>query len=128
MKREAREMDLFGLKEHDARHDEVERQLRRLIEQVAQLSIDLGVTRTELRKLEMKVDGKVDKAELDPSIIALNESIKAAKVKLSEVKAAADEQWAGLLDGLSESLETMRQRSSEEVDEEEGASENTDEG
>lgn len=36
-------MDLFGIKEHDERHDAVERQLRRIIEQVAQLSIDLGV-------------------------------------------------------------------------------------
>ncbi len=40
-------VDLFGLKEHEARHDEAERQLRRLIEQLAQLGIDLGVTRSD---------------------------------------------------------------------------------
>lgn len=44
-------MDIFGLDEHDERHDAGERQLRRLIEQVAQLSIDLCVTRTDVRRL-----------------------------------------------------------------------------
>ena len=63
-------MDLFGIKEHDERHDEVERQLRRLIEQVAQLSIDLGVTRTELRRLSLTVERKVTEADVDPGIVA----------------------------------------------------------
>ena len=34
-------MDLFGAKEHDARHDTVEQQLRSLVEQMAQLTIEL---------------------------------------------------------------------------------------
>ena len=76
-------MDLFGIKEHDQRHDEVERQLRRLIEQVAQLSIDLGVTRTELRRLALTVEGKVSEADVDPALIALDAGIKDARVKLA---------------------------------------------
>jgi hypothetical protein len=75
-------MDLFGMREHDARHDEGERQLRRLIEQVAQLSIDLGVTRTDIRRLSLVVEGKVDDADVDEAIVALNERVKQARVKL----------------------------------------------
>ncbi|MCZ6739969.1 MAG: hypothetical protein O7C01_09420 [Actinobacteria bacterium] len=75
--------DLFGIKEHDQRHDEVERQLRRLIEQVAQLGIDLGVTRTELRKLDLTVAGKVSEADLDPSFAAVNSGVIEAREKLA---------------------------------------------
>lgn len=101
-------MDLFGIKEHDERHDEVERQLRRLIEQVAQLSIDLGVTRTELRRLTLKVEGKVTEADLDPAIVSLNEGIKDARIKLAAAQDAAEEQWAAVNDELSEAIDSLR--------------------
>ena len=65
----------------EARHDEVERQMRRLIEHVAQLSIDLSVTRTDLRRLGLVVEGKVSEADLDPSFATVNEGIKEARVK-----------------------------------------------
>ena len=101
-------MDLFGIKEHDERHDEVERQLRRLIEQVAQLSIDLGVTRTELRRLTLKVEGKVAEADLDPAIVSLNEGIKDARIKLAAAQDAAEENWAALNEELEESINELR--------------------
>ena len=102
-------MDLFGMKEHDERHDEVERQLRRLIEQVAQLSIDLGVTRTELRRLALTVEGKVAEADLDPAIISLNEGIKDARIKLAAAQDAAEENWAAVNDELSEAIDSLRE-------------------
>ena len=102
-------MDLFGMKEHDERHDEVERQLRRLIEQVAQLSIDLGVTRTEMRRLTLTVAGNVSEAEVDAGILALNEGIKDARVKLAAAQDAAEENWAAVNDELSEALDSLRQ-------------------
>ncbi len=101
-------MDLFGIKEHDERHDEVERQLRRLIEQVAQLSIDLGVTRTEVRRLSLIVEGKVAEADVDPVIIELNDGIKDARVKLSAAQEAAEENWAAVNDELSEAIDSLR--------------------
>ena len=106
-------MDLFGLKEHDARHDEVERRLRRLIEQVAQLSIDLGVTRTELRRLTLVVDGKVSEADVDSGLIALNEGLKQARVKLAEAQSAAEENWSAVNDELAEAMAELRTRWSE---------------
>ncbi len=101
-------MDLFGMKEHDERHDEVERQLRRLIEQVAQLSIDLGVTRTELRRLALTVEGKVGEADLDPAIVSLNEGIKDARIKLATAQDAAEENWAAVNDELSGAIDSLR--------------------
>lgn len=102
-------MDLFGMKEHDERHDEVERQLRRLIEQVAQLSIDLGVTRTELRRLALTVEGKVAEADLDPAIVSLNEGIKDSRIKLAAAQDAAEENWAAVNDELSEAIDSLRE-------------------
>ncbi len=101
-------MDLFGMKEHDERHDEVERHLRRLIEQVAQLSIDLGVTRTELRRLSLTVEGKVSEADVDPALLGLDAGIKDARVKLAEAQNAAEENWATVSDELATSLDTLR--------------------
>ncbi len=101
-------MDLFGIKEHDERHDEVERQLRRLIEQVAQLSIDLGVTRTQLRRLALTVEGKVSEADVDPALIDLDAGIKEARVKLAEAQSAAEENWAAVNDELATSLNDLR--------------------
>ena len=101
-------MDLFGIKEHDERHDEAERQLRRLIEQVAQLSIDLSMTRAELRALSNVVEGKVSTAELDPAFIGLNEGVKAARIKLKEAQDAADEEWGRINDELAASVEELR--------------------
>ena len=109
-------MDLFGMKEHDERHAEVERRLRRLIEQVAQLSIDFGVTRSELRRLSLTVDGKLSEADVDPGLIALNEGIKDARVKLSEAQAAAEENWSVVNDELSSAMDQLREALAEKAD------------
>jgi multidrug resistance efflux pump len=102
-------MDLFGKREHDDRHDEVERQLRRLIEQVAQLSIDLGVTRTELRRLSLTADGKISEADVDPVIVSLNSGIKAARTKLLEAQNAAEKNWTTVNEELSEAIDSLRE-------------------
>jgi multidrug resistance efflux pump len=102
-------MDLFGIKEHDGRHDEVERRLRRLIEQVAQLSIDLGVTRSDVRRLSLTLEGKVSDTELDPSVIALNEGIKQARIKLSDAQSAAEENWSAVNEELTGAMDQLRQ-------------------
>ena len=101
-------MDLFGLQEHDDRHDEVERQLRRLVEQVAQLTIDMGQTRTELRALRAVTEGKVDAGDVDPALLALNDKIKAARAKLAAAEVAADEGWASFNVELREAVDGVR--------------------
>ena len=84
----------------------IERRLRRLIE-----SIDLGVTRTEIRRLDLKVDGKVSEADVDADLIALNQGIKEARLKLSEAQAAAEENWSVVNDELSGAMDQLRDAS-----------------
>jgi ABC-type transporter Mla subunit MlaD len=106
-------MDLFGMKEHDKRHDEVERRLRRLIEQVAQLSIDLGVTRSDLRRLGLTVEGKVTEADLDPIIVDLNDGVRDARIKLAAAQDAAEENWAAVNDELGDAVDGLRKSMAE---------------
>lgn len=101
-------MDLFGIKEHDAKHDAMEQQLRRLVEQVAQLTINLGATRTDLRRLALEVEGKVSSADVDPAVAALNEGVKEARVKLAAAREAAEADWAALSEELSQAIEKLR--------------------
>jgi hypothetical protein len=107
-------MDLFGLKAHDERHDEVERQVRRLIEQVAQLTINLGVTRTQLRKLALEVEGKIDAADVDPVILAVNERIKETRVRLAAASEAAEENWIALNAQLADALDDLNESLAED--------------
>jgi len=89
-------MDLFGLKSHDEQHEQTELTLQRLAEQVGQLSIDLGQTRTDMRRVYLMVQGKVDSADLDPALVAANDALGRARVRLTALQAAADEQWNAL--------------------------------
>ena len=102
-------MGLFGHdNEQDDRLDAIERQLRRLTEQVGELSIDLGVTRMELLKTRVEVSQPVRADDLDPTFGSLNESLKETRSKLAESRAAADDAWSTLQDSSDEALETLR--------------------
>ena len=103
-------MDLFGFKAHEEQHEETARVLRRLVEQVSQLTINLGQTRVELRKLALKVDGKVDIDSVDPVILGVNQALADARVKLTEVAAAAEDQWNALSDELEDAIEDVNEK------------------
>ena len=107
-------MDIFGIQEHDDKHAEAERVLRRLVEQVAQLSIDLGVTRTELRRLTLDVFNlageTVHTSDVDPSIVQLNEALKDARVRLAEAQDAADQEWSAKQADLDAALTDLRRQ------------------
>ena len=108
-------MDLFGLKEHDARHDDVERQLRRLIEQVAQLSIHLGATRAELQAVASQLGGKVDAGDIAPDLQELNQAVKDARVKLDAAESAAEESWDAANVELAGAVDRLRAKFNEPV-------------
>ena len=102
-------MGLFGRdNEQDERLDAIERQMRRMTEQIGQLSVDLGVTRMELLRARVAVDEAVKSAEVAPMFGQLNESLKNARAKLEATQAAADDAWATLQDSSDDALETMR--------------------
>ncbi len=104
-------MDLFGFQAHEEQHVETARVLRRLVEQVSQLSIDLGQTRVELRKLALRVDGKVAMDDIDPAIVGFNQALADARVKLAEVASAAEENWNTLSDQLDEAVADLNEKS-----------------
>jgi chromosome segregation ATPase len=103
-------MDLFGLKDHEQQHKDLERHVRRLVEQVAQLTIDLGETRMQLRKLALEVEGKVSVDEIDPALVALNEGIKRAREQLGETQGAAEEAWDELSNELDDAVNELRKQ------------------
>jgi len=103
-------MDLFGLKDHEQQHKDLERHVRRLVEQVAQLTIDLGETRMQLRKLALEVEGKVSVDEIDPALVALNEGIKQAREQLGETQGAAEEAWDELSNELDDAVNELRRQ------------------
>ncbi len=110
-------MDLFGLKAHEEQHVETARVLRRLVEQVSQLTINLGQTRVELRKLSLQVEGKVDMENVDPVILGINQALADARVKLSEAAAAAEEQWNAVSEELEKSIEDVNEKTDSLPDE-----------
>jgi chromosome segregation ATPase len=101
-------MDLFGLKDHEQQHKDLESHVRRLVEQVAQLTIDLGETRMQLRKLALEVEGKVSADEIDPALVGLNEGIKQARKQLEETQEAAEDSWDQLSDELDDAVDQLR--------------------
>lgn len=104
-------MDLFGLKAHEEEHSDTHLALRRLVEQVSQLTINLGQTRVELRKLSLKVEGKVGLDDVDPAILGINEALASARVKLAEVAEAAEENWNALSEQLEEAVDDINEQS-----------------
>ena len=103
-------MDLFGIKAHEEEHRDTHLALRRLVEQVSQLSINLGQTRMELRKLSLKVDGKLDADDVDPALVGINQALANARVKLQEVAAAAEDNWNTLSEQLEDAVDDVNDK------------------
>ena len=101
-------MDLFGLKEHDERHAEVERQIRHLLEQVARLTIDLGEARADIRRLQREVDSKVSVNDVDPALAALDAGLADARTKLEAAQSASEDAWSDVYAQLDVSIGTVR--------------------
>ena len=97
-------MDLFGTKEHDARHAAAEAQIRDLLEQVAQLTIELGQTRADIRHMQAQLEGKMDTPDAD----AFDEDLADARAKHGAAKSASEEAWREIYPQLATSLGKVR--------------------
>ena len=75
---------------------------------VRTIATDGDLTAGDLKAVDVSVGGKVEEAALDPSIIALNEGVKDARIKLAAAQAAAEENWAAISDELEQSVEALR--------------------
>lgn len=102
-------MGIFGNDDQqNERLDAIELKMRRMTEQISQLSIDLGVTRMELLKARVAVDDAISAADVDPIFGRLNEELKEARATLEASQAAADDAWVTLQDSNDDALETLR--------------------
>ena len=102
-------MGLFG---DDKRQDEqiaaLEEHLRILTETVQANQVDLIEGRIALLALQAQIDEKVSAADVDPTIVQLNEELTTARDQLDEATAAASESWATLQQGVRDAFETLR--------------------
>lgn len=102
-------MGIFGNdNQQDERLDAIERKMRRMTEQIGQLSVDLGITRMELLKARVAIGDAIAAAEVDPMFGQLNEVLKETRAKLEASQAAADDAWVTLQDSNDDALETLR--------------------
>ena len=103
--------DIFGVKAHEEWHHNAERVLRRLVEQVSQLSIDLGQTRLELRRQALALESldaaKVSSASLDPAWAQMDDAIKKARSWLAETQQSLDDQWDETSVHLQEAVDEL---------------------
>ena len=102
-------MGLFG---DDKRQDEqiaaLEGHVRMLTETVQANQVDLIEGRIALLALQAQIDEKVSAADVDPTIVQLNEELMSARDQLEEATVAASESWATLQQGVRDAFETLR--------------------
>ena len=102
-------MGLFG---DDKRQDEqiaaLEEHVRMLTETVQANQVDLIEGRIALLALQAQINEKVSAADVDPTIVQLNEELTTARDQLDEATAAASESWATLQQGVRDAFETLR--------------------
>jgi len=102
-------MGLFG---DDKRQDEqiaaLEEHIRILTETVQANQVDLIEGRIALLALQAQINEKVSAADVDPTIVQLNEELTTARDQLEEATAAASESWATLQQGVHDAFETLR--------------------
>jgi hypothetical protein len=101
-------MGIFGDdKLQDQRLDTLENFIRELTQTVQANQADLAETRIAILGLQAKVDEKVSAADVDPTIVKLNEDLATARQALDKTSAAASESWAKLQGDVNDALESL---------------------
>lgn len=101
-------MGIFGDdKLQDERLDALENHLRELTQTVQANQADLAETQIAILGLQAKVDEKISAADVDPSIVKLNEELATARQELDKTSAAASESWAKLQGGVNDAFESL---------------------
>lgn len=101
-------MGIFGDdKLQDERLDALENHIRELTQTVQANQADLAETQIAILGLQAKVDEKISAADVDPSIVKLNEELATARQELDKTSAAASESWAKLQGGVNDAFESL---------------------
>ena len=101
-------MGIFGDdKLQDERLDALENHIRELTQTVQANQADLAETRIAILGLQARVDEKISAADVDPTIVKLNEELATARQELDKTSAAASESWAKLQGGVNDAFESL---------------------
>ena len=101
-------MGIFGDdKKQDERIAALEDHVRALTETVQANQLDLAEGRIAILGLQAKVDEKISAADVDPTIVKLNEDLATARQELDKTSAAASESWAKLQGGVNDVFESL---------------------
>lgn len=95
-------------KRQDERLDALEAHVRGLTENMHQIQLDLASGRIAIIQLQAKIDEKISPADVDPTLIDLNDRLAEARKRSAEVSAAAKESWAALQNDVQETFERLR--------------------
>ena len=102
-------MGLFGNdKEQDARIDAIEYHVRLVSDALQQGQLDIAALTVKVISLQSQLGDKLSEEDFDPSVMALNEQLAAARIEIGKVSSAATESWASLHSGASDALSTLR--------------------
>ncbi|MGD8699930.1 MAG: hypothetical protein PVJ43_11600 [Gemmatimonadales bacterium] len=101
-------MGIFGDdKQQDERIAALEAHVRALTETVQANHADLAEGRIAILKLQAQLDEKVSSADVDPTIVKLNQELAAARTELEKSSAAATESWTKLQDGVRDAFQKL---------------------
>ena len=101
-------MGIFGDdKLQDERLDALENHIRELTQTVLANQADLAETRIAILSLQSKIDEKISAADVDPSIVKLNEELAVARQELEKTSTAASEGWATLQGGVNDAFKSL---------------------
>jgi hypothetical protein len=102
-------MGLFGNdKEQDARLEAIEYHVRLVSDALQQGQLDIAALTVKVIGLQSQLGDKLSEEDFDPSVIALNEQLAAARIEIGKVSSAATESWSSLHSGASDALSTLR--------------------
>jgi hypothetical protein len=107
-------MGIFGNDdEQNARLDALENHVRNLSDGVQQNLLDLVELRVIMIAMRAKIGQKLSNDDVDPTIVALNEQLGAARIDIDKAAEAATESWTAMHAGAAESLRILRASAAE---------------
>jgi hypothetical protein len=110
-------MGIFGDdKLQDERITALEKHVRLLTETVQANQADLAEGRIAIIELQAQVNDKVSTADVDPTIVKLNQELAIARVQLEEASKTASDSWATLQNDVREAFDTLRRSVHEAAD------------
>lgn len=101
-------MGIFGDdKRQDERLDALENHIRELTQVVQGNQADLAESRISILGVQARLDEKISVADIDPTIVKLNDDLAVARKELDQSAAAASESWAELQGGVNDAFKRL---------------------